>query len=1201
MARSQNGRRGDEATGEGGRLGAIILVMDGPFPSGVVTFVMTDVVGSTRLWQEAPVEMDRAIERHAALIAEAVAARGGTIVKARGEGDSTFSVFAKASEAVMAAYDAQVALRREPWVASTPLLVRFALHTGEAVERDGDYLGPVVNRAARLRSIARGGEVILSEATASLIVESLPTSVRLVELGHVQLRDLDRAERVFALDADELETPALGDLRVCVVGPPAIGVRLLGHVQLTIDGDPVDAGGPKERAVLSLLALAGGPLTQERLIDDLWDNRPPASARKTLQTYIWRLRRVLSDDVLISVGASYELRHEAPASDAARFERLLHESADLLDRDDPRAASAALDEALSLWRGDAITGCAPCPALDDHRARLHELRATAQDRQLDAELRLGHHAERIADLESLVQDDHFREERWRMLVLALYRSGRQRDALQMYQRARRTLVEGLGVEPGPALKSLEQAILEQRPELNWNPNADRVIDDERRAPSTIAPPLSSTSLVGRDTERGALAALLTDHRLVTITGPGGAGKTRLTLAIAESDARPVSFCDLSLISRDGSVLHAMARSIGLPLDLPGAQAELDLRQAVVRALHDRDLLLVIDNCEHVLLPASEIVSAVLAECRGVHVLATSREPLGVPGEQVFPLAPLEVPTAEDDIEAGAVTLFAQRAAAAHPGFELNASNQATVVEICRRLEGLPLALELAAARLSHMAPEELLDRLDQPLQVLTARSRVGPDRHRTLQAALDWSHDLLGPSEQALFRRLAVFAGHFDVGDVEACCSAGVAPTAVIDLVRALVDCSLIVVDNSSSTTRYRMLETIRSYALDRLVSGTDEDETRQAHCLCYLARIEGIEWGERVLAVRTRVVLASIQEDLRRALVWSEASGRHDLVARLAASMIGLWKEGHFAEADRWFPVAIDYESSLPPSERTATALSSLMYLFHWDGNPDSLRQHRLRLAALVENLPAGLAITSLAYSTLASLCSRMPGEAEAWESYADLALRHSPTDAPEVQAMARCQKARALMHRDRHREAITVLEDERQVRSSSDLVEFEPREDLALAYHLVGDHQRALEIAESRLSQFTSHRPWYVAIYAALAAAEVGEPARARAHLHDAVMGARSLAMPLIGNDCRLAAGAVAYIEGRTATAVSLLAGLSTGSTSYNTLGVLLRHYQDRVRAAVSAEDWDLARANGVVEWSLIQAELGLETEAHRLDRTI
>jgi tetratricopeptide (TPR) repeat protein len=266
-------------------------------------------------------------------------------------------------------------------------------------------------------------------------------------------------------------------------------------------------------------------------------------------------------------------------------------------------------------------------------------------------------------------------------------------------------------------------------------------------------------------------------------------------------------------------------------------------------------------------------------------------------------------------------------------------------------------------------------------------------------------------------------------------------------------------------------------------------------------------------------------------------------------------------------------------------------MYLFRWDGDHESLRRHRRRLAALVENFPSGQPVTSLAYSTLASICSRLADEEPAWETYADLAIGHAPPDSLPLEAMARCQKARALMFRGEHEQAIAVLEDAAaKSDAAAEGYQFYPQEDLALAHHLAGNHERALAIAEARLCQTGLGLRWYVAVYAALAAAALGDQARARTHLRAAVERETALSMPLTVNDCRMAVGAMALLRGRPSVAVDMLAALATGSTSFNTLGILLRHYQDLAKRTVSPAEWERAAAVGVDvdPWPLIEAEL-------------
>ena len=375
---------------------------DQPLPSGVVTFLLTDVVGSTRQWQHAPASMDRAIERHGEIIAAAVEAHDGHMIKPRGEGDSTFSVFTRSSNAIRAAHQAQTAIRRERWPASAQLSVRFALHAGEAIERDGDYFGSVVNRVARLRSVAQGGEILISEAAAALVVDDLPPATGLADLGTVHLRDLDREERVFALLADGLATPTSVDARGSATDGWSLEVRLLGPCELVERRGPLDLGGPKECALLALLSMSNGPLSPEQLIDELWSGEPPSSARKTLQTYIWRLRRKLGE-ALVSVTGGYELRLPTTSDcDAIRFEWLVRDAHRAMDDGAFEQAGHQLDDAMALWRGQPFTGCASTVALETHAARLEERRIDAIESRLAAELELGHHDAIIGELETTV-------------------------------------------------------------------------------------------------------------------------------------------------------------------------------------------------------------------------------------------------------------------------------------------------------------------------------------------------------------------------------------------------------------------------------------------------------------------------------------------------------------------------------------------------------------------------------------------------------------------------------------------------------------------------------------------------------------------------------------------------------------------------------------------------------------------------------
>jgi predicted ATPase/DNA-binding SARP family transcriptional activator len=957
-------------------------------------------------------------------------------------------------------------------------------------------------------------------------------------------------------------------------------VRCLGPLEVVSDGDELHVGGPRERTVLALLVLAGGPVSRERLLEEVWDESPPASARKTLHTYVWRLRNVLPAGVVAPVAGGYELRLESE-NELGRFERLVNDGADALGAGEADRARTAFGEALELWRGEPFSGCAPARALQACVVMLGELRARAIEGRIEADLGLGRHADVIGELEEQVRGTPFRERCWELLVLALYRCGRQADALAAYRRARDVLVEQLGIEPGRALQELRGAILEQRPELGGSVTLPFVArrPDSVTAHRTGRLPAATAPLVGRAVERGDVAALLDVHRLVTLTGVGGTGKTRLALAVGSErpPAEDVVFCDLTAASSSGTVVHAVARAAGATIEHLSLAARVgqDPLNVLIDHLRAADALVIVDNCEHVLDACSQLVDRLLADCPGVRVLATSRERLGVPGEQTFLVPPLPLPADEDDVSADAVTLFVQRGAEARSGFAIDESNRSAVVEICRYLDGLPLALELAAARLSHLTALDLAEHLGRRGFALLATTRgPRPVRHKTLQATIDWSYDLLTAEEQVLFARLAVFAGWFRLETVEACCAGGLADHDVLNLLGGLVDKSLLVADHREAVTRYRFLETIRAYAEAKLAADEIDDATRTAHCEWFLAQLEQIPWDERLLSSRFEQRQENERDDVRRATRWAVERQRHDLVARLVASMSALLAfEPNTEEVQRWLAIAIEFERSRPPGDRIATAVSAFNLVYRWSGDLTALEGHRSRLLHLVEHLPEQHPVASLANSALASLCARLPDQRAAMERYADLGLRHAPPDAFRLQTMARCQKARALMFRGDHRGAISVLEE--GLDAAPDDGYFMLHYDLALAYHLTGDHRRALSLIDSSLSdeRLPPDTARTIALYGALAARAIGDADLARHYLRISVDLLARHPHPSGLNDCLMAVGALTALDGHMTRAATILAGLTPTSMSINALAILLEHHQDQVKRAVSPRVWTRA----------------------------
>ncbi len=610
-------------------------------PSGVVTFVLSDIVGSTRLWETAPARMESALARHDEIVAAAVAAHNGVVLKARGEGDSTFSVFTLATDALAAAYAAQVGLAGARWPTDARLAVRFAVHTGEAVERSGDFLGPAVNRAARLRAAAQGGEVLVSASTARLVVDRLPARVRLTELGEVRLRDLDRPEPTYVLTGPGLPEPRPG---------------------------PIHRGAP--------------------------DRRP------------WAERGVTRKEAEVLDALCEHLTNAEIASRLYVSERTVE------------------SHISSLLRKFQV-------------ANRHELA-------------------RVAGLQ-----------------------------------------EGFGSSGGPVPPAATE---------------------RGRFPTAVTP------LVGRESELSTISSLLAAHSLVTLVGVGGTGKTRLAthLAATATETGPHdSWCaEFAAVYPSGNLAEVLLGTLGVR-----ASTEADPLERVVRHLTPRTGLLVLDNCEHVRAQAAALCERIMQVAPNIRILATSREPLGVVGEVLFPVPPLTTPsdnTPEVIAAADAVKLFVERARSYKPDFSLDDDNSVAIAELCRSLDGLPLAIELAAARVPTMTPEEIVSRLDRLFQVLGHRPDH-IDHHRTLRATLDWSYDLLESDEQALLAELAIFAPGFSLPAVEALTVGASQGRYGLDVLSALVAKSMVVAEAKYGMTRLRLLETVRAYALEKGRANADD------------------------------------------------------------------------------------------------------------------------------------------------------------------------------------------------------------------------------------------------------------------------------------------------------------------------------------------------------------------------------------------
>jgi predicted ATPase/DNA-binding SARP family transcriptional activator len=649
-----------------------------------------------------------------------------------------------------------------------------------------------------------------------------------------------------------------------VLGEAADSVefRILGPVEAYERGLALELGGLRERTLLARLLLSANRVVPaDRLADDLWSGHPPTHSIATLRVYISRLRRVLGPQagILETQAPGYRLNVADDQLDATRFARLVRAADTEMSAGRPERAATALREALDLWHGPALLDVAGLAFAQADASRLEEARLSALESRVEADLGCGWHASLVGELDTLAGSHPLRERLTRQRMLALYRCGRQADALSAYARLRVRLAEELGIDPSPDLRRMQERILRQDPALDWHQGEGSDTRGRERvpvrgagggaeppAPAGQVPrnpgvlpaprlPTESTSFVGREAELNTIAELLCLSRLVTLTGPGGSGKSRLALraaAQAAGDYREgVWLVELASLVRPGLVVPAVALALSVREE-PGRP----LLDSVISRLQASAALLIMDNCEHVADAAAEMIAMLLRSCPQVRILATSQVRLNVSGEASWPVPPLTLP-GPGSVDPGAaaaaesVRLFCDRAAFARPGFVLDAANAPAVSDVCRQLDGIPLAIELAAARVCALTPAQLAARLGNRFRVLTGGSRAGLPRHRTLAAAIDWSHDLLSETERVCFRRMAVFAGGCTIDAAEAVCHDQTLPSeAVFETVAALVDRSLLTTEERSGSMRYGMLESIRQYALGRQAEAGEEAEFRRRH-----------------------------------------------------------------------------------------------------------------------------------------------------------------------------------------------------------------------------------------------------------------------------------------------------------------------------------------------------------------------------------
>jgi predicted ATPase/DNA-binding SARP family transcriptional activator len=700
---------------------------------------------------------------------------------------------------------------------------------------------------------------------------------------------------------------------------------VLGPLEVWTDaGVPVVVPGAMVRALLAdLLVHRGNLVTADRLIEDLWGADAPRKPLGALQVKVSQLRRALDDaepgarGLVVSRGPGYVLDVAASAVDAGRFADLV---AAARGTDRPAAVAEHLAEALALWRGPAFADVADEDFAVPAIAELEELRMGAVEQQAEARLELGEVDAVIGELNTLLDQHPLREKLQATRLRALYRAGRQAEALQRYDELRVRFRDELGLDPSPELVELHRAILTQEPALDA---------PARTATARTNLPAGWDELVGRDGDVADLCAVLGTARLVTLTGPGGVGKTRLAIEAARRLVAEVrdGVWLVELAGVDGRREHPigeLAELVATALDLrDDAATTAGPLDRIADAIADRQVLLLLDNCEQVVEPVAELVVALLRRAPALRVLATSREPLGLRGEVVRPVPALAIPAeSTDPADSAAVRLFVTRAAAVAPGFALTPTNSEVVAAVCRRLDGLPLALELAAARVRTLGLAELAARLDDRFRVLGSGPRDAPRRQRTLRAVMDWSWEPLSESERAVLRRLAVTADGCTAGLAEqVCASDPVDGVDVLDLLARLVDRSLVLPVDTAGHTRYRLLETVAAYAAERLREAGEEEAARYRHAVACTELAEraapGLrgpdqqEWLSRLDAetanMRVALDTAVARPDpalalrLVGALTWYWfLRGRHRTAGRSLAAALGIaGHERSLARAD--------------------------------------------------------------------------------------------------------------------------------------------------------------------------------------------------------------------------------------------------------------------------------------------------------------
>jgi predicted ATPase/DNA-binding SARP family transcriptional activator len=1027
--------------------------------------------------------------------------------------------------------------------------------------------------------------------------------------------------------------------------------RLLGAMQLRIDGAPVKLPGAAERGLLALLLLsAGRTVAASSLIDRLWsESALPADPLNALQLRLSKLRRALAAhevDVIFRDASGYRADVDPDRVDLHRFVHRVQAARTAARRHEAVDALALYDEALALWRGDPLADFAGAAWATVEAARLEQLHQAVLTERAEAALAAGRHGEVVADLEPILAGDPGQEALAGLLMTALYRAGRQADALEVFARTRRHLDDELGLQPSAALRALHQRILEQDDELagaaarlgppEWAPtpatesSQTPAVGQEADAGPRRTLPVPTLRLIGRGDELAQLRDALTGQRLVSLVGPGGAGKTSLALAAAhqltDHFGQHVHLVRLATVGDPADVPLAVADALGVPLD--GADPNTAVRARVLAYLANRRLLLVLDNCEHLIDAVASLADAILGAAAGVTLLATSREALAVTGEVQVSVSPLAVPP--ESTPAGRVlqfpsaALFVERASAVRSSLQLSEQDLNALAQVCRQLDGMPLALELAAARMSSLSLPDLADRLGDRFGLLTSGPRTAEARQRTLRATVEWSHALLPEAEQRAFRRLAVFHGGWTLDAAEAVVAGeDIASGEVFDLLDHLVNRSMVVLE-PGSPSRYRMLETLRQFAVEHLDVSRERNAAAARHAAFFRQFAETAEQNLRGRGQRTALQrLREEHPNLRAALGWLSAdSGRVEDGMRLAGSLALFWHLGRHVEGREVLsrliamPGASQQASAralqavsiverpraclVHPSPRCAeTALESLQ-LFEAEGDMHRAALSKVLLAVELLNGADPDRFGQL----LADAEKRFTAEADDWGHavVAFVRLQNFIRRGDEKRARAMGRTASQAFRRlddawglsavlyhlgwglkefGRYAEAVPVLEQAIEVSSSAGVFNTAQwaLSDLGVALLALGDREAGVGAFDRAAAASEEVGDAAGVVLAGLGRAQIAQidsdATTARPHFEEAVRGLTRLGTPLWGGHALAGVAWCDWREGLLEDAAMRYRDVQAAGRRYGEPTLLAAGLEGLARVAVATGQWDEAKA--------------------------